>query len=175
MVIRGISDLIDGKGEVDAQGYQEIAARHASAFAFQVLAKFVPEQTDNSEESSATVSRPKTGIFQAPPLPTYYVERPQISQKLKQHLLGEATAKTGTLVISAIYGLGGIGKSTVVGALAHNPEIQSHFPDGIFWATLGQQPDILSFLSTWIQALGDYDFKPINSDSRFFTTENLIS
>jgi len=54
MVIRGISDLIDGKGEVDAQGYQEIAARHASAFAFQVLAKFVPEQIDNSKESSAT-------------------------------------------------------------------------------------------------------------------------
>ncbi|NER52847.1 MAG: hypothetical protein F6J92_40660, partial [Symploca sp. SIO1A3] len=93
----------------------------------------------------AAHSRPKAGIFQAPPLPTYYVERPELSQEVKQHLLGEAT-RTGTLVISAIYGLGGIGKSTVVGALAHDPDVRSYFPDGIFWATLGQQPDILSFL-----------------------------
>ena len=97
---------------------------------------------------------------QAPPKPSYFVERPEVSVEVKKLLLSEETAEAGTLVISAIYGLGGIGKSTLAAALAQDKAVQAYFPDGIFWATLGQQPDILSFLHSWIQALGDYDFKP---------------
>ncbi|NEO93750.1 MAG: hypothetical protein F6K56_27545, partial [Moorea sp. SIO3G5] len=117
----------------------------------------------------------QTRFNQAPPLPPYYVERPEVSKQLKQILLSQETAKAGTLVVSAIYGLGGIGKSTITAALAHDEEVQSHFPDGIFWATLGQQPDILSFLSTWIQQLGDYDFKPINTDAASLQLRTLLS
>jgi nucleoside phosphorylase len=44
LIVRGISDLLDGKSQADALGSQETAARHASAFAFEVLAKL-----DNAE------------------------------------------------------------------------------------------------------------------------------
>lgn len=54
LIIRGISDLIDKKGEADAAGNQEIAARHASAFAFQVLAELEKAERINLFTASLT-------------------------------------------------------------------------------------------------------------------------
>lgn len=39
LIVRGISDLLDNKSETDQEGYQDIAAENASAFAFEVLSK----------------------------------------------------------------------------------------------------------------------------------------
>ena len=110
------------------------------------------------DDGVTTVTRPKIGIFQAPPLPTYYVDRPEYSQDLKNRLLTDSS-DIRTLVVTAIHGLGSVGKSTITTALAHDQEVQTHFYDGILWATLGQQPNLLSLLSGWVQALGDYNFK----------------
>ena len=77
--------------------------------------------------------------FQAPPLPRHYVDRPEHIEAVKAMLLDESTP--GTLVISAIYGMGGIGKSVLVAALVRVPDIQARFPDGVLWVTLGQEPD----------------------------------
>ncbi|MEH2226510.1 NB-ARC domain-containing protein, partial [Nostoc sp.] len=106
-----------------------------------------------------------TSIFQAPPLPTYFVERPEYSDDLKTRLLNGSSSDSRTLVITAIHGLGSVGKSTLAAALAHNAEIQSRFCDGILWATLGQQPNVLALLSGWVQALGDYSFKPTSVEA----------
>lgn len=39
LIVRGISDRLDRKQTIDAQGFQSVAACHASAFAFAVLAQ----------------------------------------------------------------------------------------------------------------------------------------
>lgn len=52
LIIRGISDLIDNKSQADAANWQEIAARHASAFAFEVLAKIGSNKYPQNEEKA---------------------------------------------------------------------------------------------------------------------------
>ncbi|MBE9160376.1 caspase family protein [Nodosilinea sp. LEGE 06152] len=103
--------------------------------------------------------------LQMPPLPEHFVERPQYQQAVRDCLLSTDPKVFGTLVVSAIYGLGGIGKSVLAAKLAHEDAIQARFSDGILWATLGQSPDILPLLSGWIQALGDTDYKPTAIES----------
>ncbi|WP_375339668.1 NB-ARC domain-containing protein [Okeania sp. SIO2G4] len=68
-------------------------------------------------------------------------------------------------MVTAIHGLGAVGKSTLATALAYDEEVQSRFADGILWVTLGQEPNILPMLSVWVQALGDYNFKPTSVEA----------
>ena len=89
------------------------------------------------------------------------MHRPEVTRDLKARLLPTGPTEPGVLALCALQGMGGIGKSTLAAALAHDPEVQDRFPDGVLWATLGQQPDILPLLSGWVQALGDYQFKPL--------------
>ena len=111
--------------------------------------------------------------FQAPPLPTYYVDRPEYSQDLKTRLLTNSS-DARTLVVTAIHGLGSVGKSTLATALAHDKEVQAHFSNGILWATLGQQPNLLSLLSGWVQALGDYSFKATSVEATSLQLRTLL-
>jgi hypothetical protein len=83
-------------------------------------------------------------------LPENFVARPGALAAVKEKLLRESEQ---TLVVSAIAGLGGLGKSVLATALVQDTEVQGRFEDGILWITLGQNPDLQNCLGDWIRAL----------------------
>ncbi|OUL20117.1 hypothetical protein BV378_30415 [Nostoc sp. RF31YmG] len=54
-----------------------------------------------------------------------------------------------------VQGMGGIGKTVLATALARDDEVRKAFPDGVFWVTFGQTPQILTWQSYLASALGD--------------------
>lgn len=60
----------------------------------------------------------------------------------------------GSVALTALNGLPGVGKTALSIALAHDPAIRAHFRDGILWAGLGPHPNIPAHLSRWGTLLG---------------------
>lgn len=84
-----------------------------------------------------------------PPLPSLVIGRDEALKEIKRRLgIGGADMRAFTV----IQGWPGVGKSTTVALLAHDPETTEQFPDGVLWASLGENPSILGELSAWADA-----------------------
>ena len=88
-----------------------------------------------------------------PPLPSLIVGRDQALVELKMRLSALPEIGASVQVVTAMRGWPGVGKTTLAAWLAHDPEIQKTFPDGVLWVSLGTAPNLLSELSSWGRAL----------------------
>lgn len=82
-----------------------------------------------------------------PPPPEGALGRSGALAALKARLAGGARAV-------AVHGLPGIGKTTLLSALAHDPEVAARYPDGVLWTALGSRGDPAEALADWAIALG---------------------
>ena len=88
-------------------------------------------------------SRQKRVPMMAPEPPEDFVPRPREFEALKTQLL-DAKGDAVAAITAALRGAGGYGKTTLAKALAHDPDIQDAYFDGILWAELGEKPERLS-------------------------------
>jgi Effector-associated domain 4/NB-ARC domain len=97
------------------------------------------QRSPSSQSKPAPEAQSKSGLKLGAPmpgvrLPDNFVARTAALEAVKGKLLGESEQ---TLVVSAIAGLGGLGKSVLATAIVLDPEVQEWFADGILWVTLG--------------------------------------
>ena len=74
----------------------------------------------------------------APKLPPNFIPRPEELENLRRAVIGEGI--TPATALTALRGLGGIGKSVLAQALCQDKVIQEAFPDGVIWISIGREP-----------------------------------
>jgi len=99
----------------------------------------------------------------APPLPRNYLPRPDALGAIRNALLTEDPGPS--IALTALKGMGGIGKTVLAQALCHDEVVQEAFPDGIIWITAGKESTI--DLVTRLREVG----KGLNDDLTGYDTQ----
>ena len=97
-----------------------------------------------------------------PALPAEYLERGELGG-LRAALLGVGTGAvgvTGEVHAVGLHGQGGIGKTVLAAAAACDPLVRTYFPDGLFWVTVGEQPDLVGLQTGLLSRLGSVGMAP---------------
>ena len=124
-----------------------------------------PGQSRGPSVSIAPFPPDLARLHGVPDLPPHYLPREEVLSGLKQKLLGGSAdvGITGQSSAVGVQGMGGIGKTVLATALAHDPEIRKAFPVGIYWLAVGQMPSLLS--------LQGQLFRQLTGSQQAFTTE----
>jgi tetratricopeptide (TPR) repeat protein/transcriptional regulator with XRE-family HTH domain len=97
-----------------------------------------------------------------------FVGRHELLELLKKRLFGSQN-----VVLSALHGLPGVGKTSIAVRLAYDPDVQMHFSDGVLWAGVGRwdsnhRENIREILRRWgrLLGLGEVEMTKLSSDDQ---------
>ena len=91
----------------------------------------------------------------APPRVANYLERPEALRALRDALFDEDHRQS--IALTALAGMGGIGKTVLAKALTEDEVVQRAFPDGIVWITASKERkrDFIEEMRQIAEVLGD--------------------
>src|SRR5215470_15299562 len=81
-----------------------------------------------------------------PPPPVNLVPRPEALNALCEKVLPKQSEQNQSIALTAVEGMGGIGKTVLAQMLCRDERIRKAFPDGILWQTIGKESEIKSEL-----------------------------
>ncbi len=156
LVIRGISDLIDNKPHADAAKWQEMAAQHAAAFAFQVLTGFTLPASDSALSAPALLA-----VWNVPyPRNPHFTGRDELIEQLDQQLRSDPAKVLRAALTQprAIRGLGGVGKTQIAIEYAYRSRELNRYSH-IFWINAASEEALLTSFTELAELLPDFPAK----------------
>jgi WD40 repeat protein len=152
------ADVVDAAGQkIDAYSLIPEDLRLVHAEDFRDDAQF-DAHTANLIRQLSDPLPPAGKLVAVPELPPHYLDQPARIAALRDILLADLqkpVVVSGAAARVGLQGMGGIGKSVLASALAHRPEVRRAFPDGVYWVTLGQEPDVPELQRGLARALGN--------------------
>jgi WD40 repeat protein len=109
----------------------------------------------NGKNSASLKDQFRVTHVTAPPLPRNYIERTESLLNLRNAVIKDDPGPS--IAITALRGMGGIGKTILAQALGHDEVVQHAFPDGIAWTTAGTEIkyDLITRMQEVRRAVGD--------------------
>jgi tetratricopeptide (TPR) repeat protein len=102
---------------------------------------------------------PQLGVlYDVPQLPPHFLARTETHVKVRNALRDDLTQSLpigGAIARVGIYGMGGIGKTVLAAAVAHDRDTRLAFPDGIAWIHVGPHPIIANWQNRLHRVFGD--------------------
>src|SRR5687767_8603155 len=144
-------------------GAKSIAAFRATLKSNHIVSFFHSEEDLARSVSVAVANQPSLNVVNrapviirssAPALPLNYITRSVELDILRNAILNGTDQRD--IVLTALEGMGGIGKSVLAAALCHDKTIQAAFSDGVHWIVVGREPgNLVRQMAEIGKALGD--------------------
>lgn len=152
------ADLLDALGRVAVhQDDDALAATQAQGLVAPDGPKTEPSATQPGVHPAELLEHAGGVLWCVPPLPRNFLARDATMSELIAALCGEIPEDATTAAKYGIQGMGGLGKTVLAAAVVQSRAARRHFADGVYWLTVGQNPQITNLQSELAGALGQYD------------------
>lgn len=126
------------------------------------------------QEQKLAPNKDNSGDFFVPLYPQLFIGREDNVKAVYDKLGLNAHQKRVPFTI--VRGYPGVGKTTFINRIVHDPKIKAAFPDGILWTSLGFQGSVLTAMKKWARQLNAFHIEQVNELNEVVTLlRNVLS